>query len=177
MPKHLKIIIAVFIIAVSIVFIKNTIVVPSIELHNKTTELKNNYQQLSEQQITDYDGYYLAFQDKFEMSEINKETFLLTTEIIMSNRRDGENVAWKWAHENQNIDFQTFSSFYRSLMSFIEERYKANMAIERDKQNIVRQHNIILETFPNNVYNKVLRVKPLYYKKGYISKEVQNKFK
>lgn len=176
MPKHLKIIVAVFIIAITVVSVKNTIINPSIDLHNQTTELRNSYEELTQKQVTNYDGYYLAFQDQFEMAHINKEIFLEATDIIMSNRKDGENVAWKWAQENQNIDFNTFSSFYRQLSQFIRERYQDNMIIEQQKQNTVKKYNTMLEVFPNNILNKIVKVKPLVYKRGYVSDEVKKKF-
>lgn len=176
MPKHFKIIIAIAIFIFSIVFVSDKVITPSVELHNTTTILKNSYQQVTEQQVTNYDGYYLAFQDKFEMADINKETFLEATDIVMSNRKDGENVAWKWNQENQQIDFNTFSQFYRELSSFINERYQDNMKIEKEKQLIVSKHNTMLQTFPNNILNKFVKAEPLTYKRGYVSEEVKKKF-
>lgn len=51
------------------------------------------------------------------------------------------------------------------------------MRIEQEKQEIVEQHNLMLSTFPNNIYNKVLNVTPLEYKQGYVTEETKSNFK
>lgn len=164
MPKHFKYIIAV----VLLLLIYSFTVSPLISLHNQTVTYSAQYSKMEEQQKTNFEGYYLAFKGKYGIADINKETFLEATNIIMSNRHDGENVTWKWLQENQPIDMQTFSVFYRDLSEFVNERFQDNMLIERQKQEIVRQHNLNLEVWPNNLYNKILRKDKLEYKAGVI---------
>lgn len=176
LPIQIKIVIAILIIMALYKGV-SSIVIPTTELYNEATELRFSYQQTDEKQITNFDSYYLAFIDKKENANISRETFIELTSIIMSNRKDGANLAWKWNQENQNIPFNEFTSFYKELSSFISERYADNRAIEIEKQLIVKKHNTLLSTFPNNQYNKFLKIKPLVYKKGYISAETKAKFK
>ena len=149
-PTHIKIII----VLVMITFLLNLVSksYDKVEnIYNTTTTLKQEYNAVSQKQVTNYDGYYEMFVDKYEISTLNEETFLHTTEIIMNNRRDGQNVAWKWVSENQQIPYEEFTIFYKNLTDFV--------------------------LFPNNLINKVLRISPLVYKSGNITNTTKNKFK
>ena len=76
---------------------------------------------MKRKQITNWDGYYNIFIDKSKNANINKETFIEVTNIVMSARKDSQNLAWKWNQENQNIPFEEFTYFYKELSSFISE--------------------------------------------------------
>lgn len=160
-PTQIKI---VLVLAVVLLLVNTT--APLISLHNNTNTLKFKLERVERKQATNWEGYYNIFIDKSKNTEINKETFIEVTNIIMFARKDGQNLAWKWNQENQNIPFEEFTYFYKELSSFISERYFDNMKIEQEKQEIVEQHNLMLNTFPNNIYNKVLNVEPLKYTKG-----------
>lgn len=175
LPIQFKILLFVVIIFGTISLIKSTIS-PGIELYNNSKEIELKYNEVSQNQITNYDGYYLAFIAKQENANINKETFIKVTEIIMTNRKDGENLAWKWSQENQQIPYEEFTSFYRELSAFITERYFDNMKIEREKQALVQSHSKLLQTFPNNFYNKFIDIQPLKYKAGFISNKTKKMF-
>jgi len=179
--KKLPIQIRIVIILLSVIIIYQlvtSITKPSINFYNTTKNLELSYNQKVQEQITNYDGYYLAFIDKQKNADVvGKDLFIKVTEIVMSNRKDGQSIAWKWVQENQNIPYNEFTDFYRELSSFISERYSANMVVEKEKQNIVRTHNALLATFPNNVFNKFIGVKPLIYKFGYVSDNTKNVFK
>lgn len=174
--KKLPIQIKILVYIVITVLIVKTIS-PLVTIYNSTTELRLSYNKEVQTQLTNYDGYYLAFIDKQDNAKVNKETFLEVTNIIMSNRKDGQNLAWKWNTENQNIPYNEFSDFYKELSSFISVRYEDNMIIERKKQEIVQKHNTILVTFPGNVYNKLLNIPQLKYKFGYVSRKTKKRFK
>lgn len=176
LPIHIKIILAVIIIAFIYKGI-TSVTSPTIDLYNKTTELSLSLRQVEQKQLSNYDAYYLAFKDKHTNADLTKQSFIELTNIIMSARKDGNNLAWKWNQENQQIPFEEFTVFYKELSSFISERYNNNALIEQQKQQIVQQHNLMISTFPNNLYNKYLGVNPLVYKFGYLSEETKNKFK
>jgi hypothetical protein len=95
----------------------------------------------------------------------------------MSNRKDGQNLAWKWSQENQQIPYEEFTVFYKELSSFISERYFDNMKIEREKQALVQSHSKLLQIFPNNLYNKIIHIQPLKYKQGFVSNKTKQLFK
>lgn len=148
------------------------------ELYNKTTTIRLSNDALIQKQRTNYDGYYQIFVDKQVNANINKETFIEVTNIIMSNRKDGQNLSWKWVSENQQIPYEEFTVFYKELSAFISERYQDNMAIEREKQEVVRKHNLLISIYPNNLLNKYfLGIDKLVYKEGYVSEFTKNKFK
>lgn len=176
LPIHIKTLLVIILI-VFIYKMTTAVVNPGIDLYNNTKTLELSYNKKVQEQVTNYDGYYLAFTDKKENANISKDVFIKVTSIIMENRRDGQNVAWKWMQENQNIPFEEFTAFYKELSNFITARYFDNMKIEREKQNIVQQHNTLLVTFPNNLYNRVLNINTLKYQFGYVSKDTKNKFK
>lgn len=152
-------------------------------LYTSTTNFYNNnkgyqfeYTQIDQDQITTFDNNYLIFTDKYSIAEINKETFITVTQIIMSNRKDGQNLAWKWVKENQPIDYNEFTKFYTDLSNFTLERYKENNSLERRKQQIVKEQNVLISTFPGVIYNYFLRFEPLEYKAGFITQETRTLF-
>ena len=94
----------------------------------------------------------------------------------MSNRKDGQNLAWKWVKENQQIDYKEFTKFYTDLSNFTSERYKENNSLERRKQQIVKEQNVLISTFPGVIYNYFLKFDPLEYKAGFITQETKTLF-
>lgn len=180
LPIQIKIILVFLLIIVSSALISNLAAIiyyPTVELFNSAKQYSLNYDRATQEQISNYDGYYQAFMGKQTNANINKETFLIVTDIIMSNRKDGQSLSWKWVHENQQIPYHEFTNFYKDLSEFIEVRYADNMKIEREKQRIVQEHNLLLIKYPNNIINKWLNIKPLTYKHGFISDSTLNKFK
>lgn len=175
-PIQIKLVITVLLIAFCYSTV-SSLYKSSIELYNKTKEYSLSYDKVTQEQISNYDGYYQTFVDKQANANINKETFLVVTDIIMSNRRDGQALSWKWVTENQQIPYSEFTVFYKDLSDFISTRYADNMQIERNKQAIVNSHNLLISTYPNNIINKWLDIKPLTYKYGFISDSTKQKFK
>ena len=172
LPIHIKIFIAVvmFLIVYSAAKLAFS---TGVDIFNKTTEYRFDYDRLVEYQVTTFDNNYLIFKDKSNITNLNKETFIKVTEIIFSARTDGEKVAWKWVHENQQVDYNEFSKFYSDLSQFTKERFTENNAIEAQKQKIVQSHNLLITTFPGNVYNHYLKIKPLTYSRGFITAETK----
>lgn len=147
-------------------------------VYNQTTAIRLYSDAVIQKQRTNYDGYYQTFIDKQSNASVNKEVFIQVTNIIMSNRKDGKNLSWKWVSENQQISYEEFTTFYKELSKFISERYQDNMAIEEQKQELVRKHNLIISVYPNNIVNKyILGIDKLVYKEGYITEFTKNKFK
>lgn len=144
--------------------------------YNTTVEYKLDYNKETENQIITWDNKFNNFKEISTVTEVNKETFLTVTDIIMSNRKDGMNLAWKWNQENQQIPYEEFTIFYKELVQFSKERFQENINIERKKQSIAQAHNKTLETFPGIIYNYFLNIKPLEYKKGFVTKETKTLF-
>ncbi len=137
-----------------------------VNLYNQNKGFEMEYNSLCQKQKTNYDGYYQIFISKKENTSLNKDVFVEITNIIMSNRKDGENLSWKWTQENQKIPFEEFTYFYKEISNIISERFENNMGIEQNKQSIVRQQNLLVSIYPNNIYNKFLKIPLLVYKEG-----------
>ncbi len=176
MPKNIKIAIALIVLFILTSTLLSWFKTGK-DLYNNSTLLEYKYANIEKDQIATWDAHYLNFIDQNKNAEINKETFLQVTQIIMSNRKDGQNLAWKWTQENTQIPYEQFVDFYKQISSFISQRYSENLRIEREKLAIVEQQNIMLKTFPNNVFNYFINIKPLIYNFGTISDSSKNLFK
>lgn len=154
----------------------NSIYKDSVSIYNNSVNLQTSYDKKVSEQITTYDANYLAFTENKDLANINKETFIVVTDIIMSARKDGQQLAWKWMQENQNIPYHEFTYFYKNLTAFVTDQYATLSRIEREKQEIVATQNTMIKTFPNNIYNKWLKIKPLEYKPGFVSENTKKLF-
>jgi hypothetical protein len=175
MPKNIKIAIFVIVLLITSSLIQNCYQ-NSKTMFNQSKTLELEYVNIENSQIVTWDSYYLNFQEQNENVKLSKEGFIELTQIVMSSRKDGQNLAWKWVQENQNIPFEEFTHFYKQLSGFISQRFDENLAIENRKLDIVQQQNLLISTFPNNVYNWFLKIKPLNYKVGFISEQTKQKF-
>lgn len=150
----------------------------SIGLYNTSISYQLEYARKTQELVSFYDAKYLAFSQKENIANVNKDVFITVSTIIMSNRRDGQALAWKWVHENQNIPFEEFTSFYRELSAFVTEQYSGVFELEREKQLIVNKHNELISLYPNNFYNRFfLHIPPMVYKYGFVSDATRSLFK
>ena len=168
MPKNIKIAITIILLMVCYSTC-SSVANKGKELYNTSVSQRTQYAALLQKQVTTYDAYYLSFSEQYNIAGVTKEAFIQVTQIIMSGRTDGKNVAWKWVRENQQIPYDGFTSFYENLTQFVRERYKQLLVLEDNKQLIVQQNNELLYTFPNNLYNHFLHIQPLAYTYGYLS--------
>jgi hypothetical protein len=154
----------------------NIIYKQSVFLYNTCKLYHNAYQQKMEEKQGFYDKLWKTYLQKEKITNINKETFLTVTKIIMENRRDGKNIMWKWLTENQQIPYSEFTKFYADLSNFIAEQREGYFSIEKTCQTIANQNNTLLDTFPNNVYNKVLKLQRIKFEYGFLSDSTENVF-
>lgn len=145
-------------------------------LYNTSKIYHNTYQQKVEEKQGFYDKMWKTYLQKDKITNVNKETFVLVTKIIMENRADGENVTWKWVRENQHIPYEEFSKFYADLSNFITSQREGYFNIEKQCQLISRQNNTMLDTFPNNMYNKVLNLERIVFEYGFLSDSTRTVF-
>lgn len=176
LPTNIKIFIGIIVIAV-LIQVGSSIVGTGANLYNQSIIYAQDYDQKKQEQITSYDNYYEMFSKKSSVANINKTAFIEVTNIIMSNRKDGQSLAWKWSQENQQIPYGEFTVFYRELSGVVDLMYNAQMQLESDKQSIVNKHNTMIRQFPNNVYNRFLHIEPLKYTFGCISDSTTKHFK
>lgn len=148
----------------------------SVQLHNTSQENFLGYDQLDQEEISLYDAKYLTFTEKSKIANINKEAFVTVTQIIMSNRKDGDKLAWKWITENQPIPYEQFTIFYKDLSDFVSTQYMDIYNIETRKQGIVKQHNLMLRQWPNNLFNRYMSIKEMSYRAGYVTDSTKKVF-
>lgn len=149
----------------------------SVGLFNTTTVYRLDYQRKSQEIVSFYDAKYLAFSKKENIANINKDAFVLVTSIIMDNRRDGEQLAWKWVHENQHIPYEEFTIFYKELSAFVDEQYGGLFELEKQRQAIVNEHNKLISIYPNNIFNSFFVHEPLMvYKHSVLSDSTRKLF-
>lgn len=145
--------------------------------YNTSIVYTNLYKQKVDAKKGFYDKLWKTFLQKEKISNINKDVFIKVATIQMENRKDGLNVTWKWCQENTNIDYNEFTKFYADLTNFIETQREAYYQLEIECQNISNAHNTLLDTFPNNIYNKFLKRNHIIFQYGFLSDSTDNVFK
>lgn len=145
-------------------------------MYNSSKKYHNTYTQKIQEKIGFYDKLWKTYLQKDKITNVNKETFLLVTQIIMENRRDGEKVTWKWVQENQQIPYDEFTKFYADLSDFITSQREGYFNIEKECQTIANRNNTMLDTFPNNVYNKIIKLERINFQYGFLSDSTINVF-
>jgi hypothetical protein len=138
-------------------------------IYNKSIVYTRAYEAKTQAKAGFYDKLWKTYLQKEKITNLNKETFIEVSRVIMENRKDGQSVTWKWVQENQNIPYNEFVDFYRDLSHFIEAQREAYYALEVECQSIAYQHNTLLDTFPNNFYNRIIGRPHLEFKYGFLS--------
>lgn len=138
-------------------------------VYNKSKVYHNLYVQKVAEKEGYYDKMWKTYLMKNKITELNKETFIYVTKLIMENRKDGKNLAWKWLQENQNIPFEEFTKFYADLSVFVYEQREGYFNIEKECQTLSTANNMLLDTFPNNMYNSILKCERIDYRYSFLS--------
>lgn len=166
----------VFIFLISIGIITHGFWISSITMYNTSIEYQNRYTQISQEKEAYFDNMWKSEFLKDRIVERNKSTFLEVTKLLMDGRHDGDKLAWKWVQENQPVPYSEFTKFYSDLSAFIESQRAGYLELEKQSQEVSRANNTMLDTFPNNVYNKVLRIKHIEYQPGFSSTKTKQVF-
>jgi hypothetical protein len=153
-----------------------TIYKQSVFMYNTSKKYQNTYQQKVEEKLGFYDKLWKTYQTKAQITNMNKDIFIEVTKIIMANVADGENLSWKWVSRYPDIDYNQFTAFYADLSSYIEKQRDGYFSIEKTCQLIANQNNTLLDTFPNNLYNKVLKIERINFQYGFLSDSTNNVF-
>lgn len=148
-----------------------------IELYNTSVQNHAQYTQKVQEKVGFADKMWSTYLQKEKITNVNKDVFIEVTKLIMENRKDGQNVAWKWLQENQQIDYNEFTKFYADLTQFVASQREGYFNIEKECQAIANKQNVMLDVFPNNVYNRIVKCKPIDYKPGFLSEKTIATFK
>lgn len=167
--------IAIF-LAIVVFRFGRTVFTQSVDMFNTSKTYNYSYDQKVLEKEGFYDKLWKTYDQKEAIVDLNKETFIEVTKIIMENRKAGENVMWNWVKENQHIPYEEFSKFYSNLSDYITGQREGYFVIEKQCQHIARQHNTMIDTFPNNVYNRMLKLEEIEYEYGFLSDSTRNVF-
>jgi len=124
-----------------------------------------------------YDKMWTTYNQKEKITNLDKQTFIEVTKLIMENRADGKNLTWKWLQENQQIPYDQFTTFYSDLSVFITTQREGYFNIEKECIALSNLNNAMLDTFPNNLYNKFVGCKKLTADYGFLSTKTRETFK
>lgn len=136
-------------------------------IYNKSVIYNNDYTQTVQLKQGFYENLWNSFLEQKMITSLNKDAFIEVSKIIMENRKDGDKLAWKWVQETQQIPFSEFTTFYANLSDFIASKRDEYLKIEMKCQSIANQNNTLLDTFPNNVYNKLINRKRINFEYGF----------
>jgi len=123
-----------------------------------------------------YDKLWKTFLQKDKICAVNKDAFMTIAKIAMDGRADGAKITWKWVNENTPIPFEEYTKFYADLSNFITEQREEYFKLENKANKIANDNNLMLSTFPNNLYNVVLRCKQIEYQAGFSSDRTDKTF-
>jgi hypothetical protein len=164
-------------LGIVLINVSTTLFKGSTKMYNTSKVCQNLYQKKVQEKAGFYEMLWQTYLQKEKITNINKEAFMQATQLIMENRRDGQSVTWKWLQENQPIDYNTFSQFYADLSAFIADKREGYFNIEKECQLLAAQNNMLLDTFPNNFYNKILNCERIQFEYGYLSDSTKQMFK
>ena len=168
---------SVFILAIFVLYnIIKPFITDSVAIYNKSVQYQNLYQQKNDEKLGFYDKLWKVYLQKNQIAELNKDVFIEVTKIIMQGRADGDQVAWKWVQENQQIPYAEFTKFYSDLSEFVFSQREAYFNIEKECMLIANQNNTMLDTFPNNIYNKILKCERIKFNYSFTSKKSKEVF-
>lgn len=168
---------SVFILAIVVLYnVIKPAINDSVVIYNKSVQYQNLYQQKNDEKLGFYDKLWKVYLQKNQIAELNKDVFIEVTKIIMQGRADGNQVAWKWVQENQQIPYTEFTKFYSDLSEFVFSQREAYFNIEKECMLIANQNNTMLDTFPNNIYNKILKCERIKFKYSFTSKKSKEVF-
>jgi hypothetical protein len=161
-----------------LVYLGYKITKQSIVIYNTSKIYVNKYDQKTKERLGYYDNMWKTYSTKNSIAGVNKDIFIEVAKIQMEPRKDGASVAWKWVSENSQIPYHEFTAFYKDLSSFIETQRGGYYALEKACQEIATQHNMLIDTFPNNMYNKYFVKRPkIEYEYGFLSDSTNKVFK
>jgi len=148
-----------------------------IKMWNESVVAYNTFTQRTQQKEGFFDKMYKTYSQKVDISYINFEQFKQITVIIMENKKDGAQLAWKWLSEQKVIPFEEFTSLWKDLSSFIQTQREGYYQLEVECQQLAYANNTLLSTFPNRFYNFFLRRPYAKYSYGFTSDETEKVFR
>lgn len=134
----------------------------SISYGNKEVDLHNRFKQKMDERTAFYDKMWKTLSGKSQVALKNDSSFTRNVDAIMAGRKDAQGLFMKWVQEsNPNANFEQVSALYADLSRSIEAQRDGFFMEERMIQDIVREHNNLLEKAPSRWF---VDAEPLVYK-------------
>lgn len=135
------------------------------QTHNKEVTIVNKFNKQTSERNTLFDMMYKTITQKTEIAFMNDSSFRKNITIIMDNRKDGEQIMWKWLQEiNPNANYQEVSALYKDLSGYIALQRDRLFQIEKSMQNLKLEHDNLRRLFPTNISMYLLSREELEYK-------------
>lgn len=175
--KSINVIVIITIIILAITtFSTRKVIEPMSTIYNESIKYNKQYDQKTMERKGYYDKLWKTFTQKEKITNLNKDVFIQVAKIQMENRKDGQNITWKWVQENTPIPYSEFTKFYSDLSTFIETQREGYYQLETQCQTISTAHNLLIDTFPNNIYNSILKIKRINFEYGFLSDSTNSIF-
>jgi len=132
---------------------------------NTEVTTRNAFKQKMDERTAFYDNMWKTIGQKGQIALKNDSSFARNVDLIMSGRKDAQNLVMKWVQEsNPNANFNEVSALYKDLSRTVEAKRDEFFDQEVVIQDIVRTHDNLLDVFPNNLFNFFLNRPHLVYK-------------
>ena len=132
---------------------------------NGEIDLKNRFTQKMTERTAFYDKMWKTISQKSQIALKNDSSFYRNVNAIMQNRKDAGDLFMKWVQEsNPNANYDQVSALYQDLSRSVEGQRDEFFMEEKMIQNVVMEHNNLIEKFPGSLWNSFLGRKHLEYK-------------
>lgn len=150
--KQMKSVKAIITLAV-ITFIVIFAVSKSVNLYNDSVDIKASYNQNLSARGTTFDKMKKIVSEKLQVAGLNDTSYYRNVLAITDARKDGAQLLWKWAHEqNPNINYNEVSQLYVDISNNISGLRGELQARETLLQYDVKNWYLLHNRFPNNVF-------------------------
>lgn len=151
--KQIKNISIIAILSVILVYVGSSF----ISINNADKTLRNTFTQKMSERTTFYDKMWKIISQKSQIAVKNDSSFRNNIQIIMSGRKDGDAIMWKWVTEtNPNANYNEVSALYQDLSRTIEAERNGFFEQEKVLQSVKQQHDQIVDMFPGSVIMSIL---------------------
>jgi len=145
-------------------------------IYNTNVAYEKSYIQTEQSIMGYYDMTWKTIADKWKISDSAKSAGLQFVKTIYENKKDGQGAGLRLLVESKLVPLEDYNAFYSDLSSYIESQRRGYYELEKQKQSIVASQAVLLDTFPNNLYNKLLGIKKIEYKYGLLSTKTKTDF-
>lgn len=145
-------------------------------IYNTNVAYEKTYVQLEQSTMGYYDMTWKTIADKWKISDSAKSAGLQFVKAIYENKKDGSGAGLRLLVESKLVPVENYNEFYSDLTYYVESQRKGYYELEKQKQAIVASQAVLLDTFPNNLYNKLLKIKKIDYKYGLLSNKTKADF-